>query len=66
MAILDGSTRPAPFHFACAPVSWSSTNDTSAARLFSSFAHQAGPLSSISHVTQVVTRPSGKEVATFS
>ena len=65
MAIFDVSIRPAPFHFGCAPVSWSSTKDTSAVRLLSSFAHQPFPLV-ISHVTQVVTRPSGKVVATFS
>lgn len=66
IATRDGSISEAPFHCGRDLVSSSTTNDTSAARPRPSFSQNASVRSGRSQAAQVVTRPSGKVVATLS
>lgn len=60
-----GSISALPRHFGCGPISSSSTNDVSAARVPATFSQIPG-WSSTSQAAQPVTWPSGKVVARFS
>ena len=66
IAIRDGSISAAPGQAGCAPVSSSSTKETSAARPATTFSQNPVPRRRASRARQVVTRPSGKAVAKLS
>ncbi len=64
IAIRDGSISAAPGQAGCAPVSSPSTKETSAARPATTFSPL--PERGAWRARQVVTRPSGKAVASLS